>query len=47
MLPYAYATKRGDDAWLATVDEFVARIRRDGRLEAAAKRYGLGPIVVR
>lgn len=46
VLPYAYAVKQGDDAWLALVDEFVARIKRDGRLEAAAKRHGLAPIVV-
>ena len=46
VLPYAYAVKQGDDAWLAQVDEFVARIKRDGRLEAAAKRHGLAPIAV-
>ena len=37
VLPYAYAVKPGDDAWLAAVDEFVARIKRDGRLQAAAQ----------
>jgi len=47
VLPYAYAFKRGDDAWQATVDDFVSRIKRDGRLEAAAARHGLLPIVVR
>jgi len=46
-LPYAYAVKPGDEAWLKRVDEFVAAIKRDGRLEAAAKRHGLGEIVVR
>lgn len=46
VLPYAYAVKQGDEAWLATVDEFVARIKRDGRLQAAAQRHGLGAIVV-
>lgn len=45
VLPYAYAVKPGDDAWLATVDEFVARVQGDGRLEAAARRHGLLPIV--
>lgn len=45
VLPYAYAVKRGDAEWLELVDAFVARIQRDGRLEAAAKRHGLGPIV--
>ena len=47
VLPYAYAVKPGDDAWLATVDAFVTRIRKDGRLDAAARRHGLGPIVAR
>ena len=45
VLPYAYAVKPGDAAWLATVDDFVARIQRDGRLLAAAKRHGLAAIV--
>ena len=45
VLPYAYAVKPGDDAWLARVDEFVAAIQRDGRLDAAAKRHGLSSIV--
>ncbi|WP_423597263.1 substrate-binding periplasmic protein [Roseateles sp. MS654] len=47
ILPYAYAIKRGDPAWLARLDEFVARIKRDGRLRTAAERHGLGAIVVR
>lgn len=47
VLPYAYAVKQGDDEWLATVNAFVARIKRDGRLETAAKRNGLDSIVVR
>ena len=46
VVPYAYAVKPGDDEWLRRVDEFVARIKRDGRLEAAAKRNGLSDIVV-
>lgn len=45
-VPYAYAVKPGDDDWLRLVDDFVAEIKRDGRLEAAAKRHGLGEIVV-
>jgi ABC-type amino acid transport substrate-binding protein len=45
VLPYAYAVKPGDAEWLAQVDEFVARIQRDGRLEAAARKHGLLPIV--
>ena len=46
-LPYAYAVKPGDDAWLAEMDAFVQRIQRDGRLDAAARRHGLGAIVAR
>ena len=46
-LPYAYAVKPGDDAWMQRIDEFVAAIKRDGRLEAAAKRHGLAEILVR
>ncbi|MDR7269536.1 ABC-type amino acid transport substrate-binding protein [Pelomonas saccharophila] len=45
VLPYAYAVKPGDAAWLSAVDEFVSRIQRDGRLQAAAKRHGLSAIV--
>jgi len=47
VLPYGYAVKPGDDAWLTQVDAFVARIKRDGRLQAAANRHRLGTIVVR
>lgn len=47
VLPYAYAVKQGDAAWLAQIDEFVASIKRDGRLLAAAKRNGLAEIVVK
>jgi len=47
VLPYAYALKPGDAQWLAEVDAFVARIKRDGRLAAAATRFGLGAIVVK
>ncbi len=47
LLPYAYAVKPGDAAWLQRVDAFVATIKRDGRLESAAKRHGLAEILVR
>ena len=47
VLPYAYAVKPGDEDWLSQVDQFVARIQRDGRLDAAARRHRLGEIVVR
>jgi hypothetical protein len=38
--------KPGDDEWLRRVDEFVGRIKRDGRLRTAATHNGLGDIVV-
>jgi ABC-type amino acid transport substrate-binding protein len=44
-LPYAYAVRPGDEAWLKVVDDFVARIQADGRLLAAARRHGLAEIV--
>lgn len=47
VLPYAYAAKPGDEAWLKALDDFVARIQRDGRLDAAASRNGLREIVIR
>jgi cyclohexadienyl dehydratase len=47
LLPYAYAVKPGDDAWMAQVEAFVARIKKDGRLLAAAQRAGLAEIVLR
>jgi len=44
--PYAYALKPGDDAWHARLERFVADVKKDGRLMAAAKRHKLDPIVV-
>lgn len=44
---YAYAVAPGESAWLDRVDRFVRDIRRDGRLERAARRHDLLPIVVR
>lgn len=46
-IPYAYAVKPGDEAWLRQVDQFVALIKRDGRLAAAARRAGLSEIVIK
>ncbi len=46
LLPYGYAVKPGDEAWLARVDAFVSQIKRDGRLKTAATRHGLASIVV-
>lgn len=47
VLPYGYAVKPGDESWLAAMDAFVTRIKRDGRLKDAASRHGLDAIVVR
>lgn len=47
MLPYGYAVRRGDPQWLAVIDDFVARIKRDGRLEAAARKHQLVPALAR
>lgn len=45
--PYAYAMQQGDKVWQDRLDRFVADIKRDGRLMAAAKRHGLETIVSR
>lgn len=47
VLPYAYAVRPGDDEWYQQVDAFVQRIQQDGRLDAAARKYGLTTIVAR
>lgn len=45
--PYAYAVKPGDEAWLQRVNDFVAQIKKDGRLATAARKAGLTDIMVR
>lgn len=47
VMPYAYAIKPGDQQWLVRVNQFVDAIKRDGRLERAAQRHGMAPMVVR
>ncbi|MCW5736949.1 MAG: amino acid ABC transporter substrate-binding protein [Enhydrobacter sp.] len=42
---YAYAVRQDEPDWLARVDAFVDTIRKDGRLAAAAARFGLTPIL--
>lgn len=42
---YAYAVRQGEPDWLSRVDAFVDSIRKDGRLAAAAERFGLTPIL--
>jgi cyclohexadienyl dehydratase len=43
---YGYAVRKGEAAWLARVNAFVAAIKADGRLAKAAEKHGLSPIVV-
>nr|WP_284411070.1 ABC transporter substrate-binding protein [Acidovorax sp. SUPP2539] len=45
VVPYAYAVRPGDGAWLRQMEDFVARIKRDGRLKAAAEKNGLGQVI--
>ena len=44
--PYAWAMRQGDDAFHTRVEEVLAAMKRDGRLQANARRYGLDPLVV-
>lgn len=44
---YAYALPKGDAEWLERVNQFVRGIKQDGRLERAAERFSLVPILVR
>jgi ABC-type amino acid transport substrate-binding protein len=43
---YAYAIKKGQPQWLARVNEFVAQIKKDGRLKAFAEKNHLTPIAI-
>lgn len=43
--PYAYAVRPGDDAWFARLEQFVAAIKRDGRLLTSARSHKLDTIV--
>ena len=45
--PYAWAMAPGDDGFWRRVEQVLADMKRDGRLLANARRYGLDPIVVR
>lgn len=47
LTPYAFAVKPDDPAWLARLETFVAAVKRDGRLDEAARRNHLEPIVAR
>ena len=43
--PYAWAMRKGDDAFVARVDAVLSEMKKDGRLLAHAKAYGLESIV--
>jgi cyclohexadienyl dehydratase len=45
LTPYAYAMRPGDEPWHDRVEQFVAAIKRDGRLQESARRHKLEPIV--
>lgn len=45
LTPYAWAMKPGDDAFHARVEQVLATMKKDGRLQANARRNGLAPIV--
>ena len=44
---YAYAVAKGDPSWLARVNQFVAQVKKDGRLEKYATEFKLQQIVVK
>lgn len=45
LTPYAYALAPGDERWYARLQDFVATVKSDGRLAAAAERHQLSTIV--
>ena len=45
--PYAYAIPKGDAVWLKAVNDFVALVKKDGRLAQSAAKHGLTPIVAK
>ena len=47
MTSYAYAVPKGDETWLNRVNQFVRDIKKDGRLERAAKPHNLLPMVIK
>lgn len=46
LTPYGWALPRGEPRWLEEVNAFLAQIRADGTLAAAAARHDLTPILV-
>lgn len=46
LTPYAWAMRPGDERWHARVEQYLAKVKRNGELKAAAERHGLAAIVV-
>ncbi|MDE1942278.1 MAG: amino acid ABC transporter substrate-binding protein [Betaproteobacteria bacterium] len=44
---YGYAVPKGDPEWLTRINRFVQELRQDGRLQAAARRYHLLPMLLK
>lgn len=47
LTPYAYAMQKGDDAWHARIEHFVRNIKKDGRLQQAARKHQLEPVFMK
>lgn len=47
LTPYAWAVRPGDERFLARVDQVLQQMKRDGRLQAHAKRHALEPILAK
>ncbi len=45
-IDYGYAIKKGQPAWLAYINRFIAEAKRDGRLAAAARAHQMEPILL-
>jgi len=45
-LEYAYAIKKGQPAWLEVINNFVLRVKSDGRLLRYAEEHNLAPIAI-
>lgn len=45
-LNYAYAIRKGQPDWLEKVNQFVTKIKEDGRLKTYAEKHKLAPIAI-
>ena len=43
---HAYPVRPGDDQWMDTINSFVERTKRDGRLAGYAQRHGLNALLI-